>query len=106
MLTQQLALVAILGLASYRITRLLVRDSISERPRQAIAQWAYDSAREEFRSPLRQSVAYFSTCPFCVGVYATAGLYALWDHWHDARFVVLVAAAAGVQSFLASRSAA
>lgn len=101
-----LALVLILGAASYRLTRLLVRDSITDRFRQAIARWAFDQTQERWRSPFRQRVSYFTTCPFCVGVWVSAGVWVWWDVVPGGRPVLLVAALAGVQAFLSSRPGA
>lgn len=99
-------LVAFLGLASYRITRLLTRDSLTDRIRQHVAVWSFDQVTEQYRSETHRRVAYFVSCPFCVGVYVTAGVYGWWELVPGGRPVILVAAAAGVQAFLASRAGA
>lgn len=105
-MTQTLALVAVLGLAAYRATRLITRDSITDRVRYAISRWAYDENREDWRGPTRRKVAEFVVCPWCVGVWVSAGLYAWWDHLTGARFVVLILAVAGAQALLSSRPGA
>jgi len=57
--------VAVSLLAVYRLTRLLVADKITERPRMALADAA--SGR----------LAYFVTCPWCVSVWVAAAWVAL-----------------------------
>jgi hypothetical protein len=58
-------LLLVSGLAVYRLTRLLVADKITERPRDRLAQAA------------RGRLAYFVTCPWCVSVWVAAGWAAL-----------------------------
>lgn len=101
------ALVAVLGVAAYRLTRLITKDTVSDRLRMVVSRWAFDDDREVWKGgPHRKWFALWITCPFCVGVWATVGLYAWWDHVHDGRFVVVILAAAGAQAYLSSRPGA
>lgn len=110
---ETLALVAVLGTASYRLTRLVTRDTITDGFRSGLARWAWDEHREQWRGRFRRRVQQLLTCPFCLGVWISAAVYV----WADlaqlgapetgiAGDVVLVAAVAGVQGLLATRSGA
>lgn len=97
-----LILVVVLGLAAYRATRFLTDDSLTHELRVRIYQfgWAVEPGDDEPtpRSTVRSYVATLLTCAQCLGVWVAVAFYALWDHAPDARFVLVVLAAAGVQS--------
>ena len=109
---ETLALVAVLGTASYRLTRLVTRDTITDGLRTAVGRWAWDQHREQWRGGFRRRTHQLITCPFCLGVWISAAVFV----WADlaqlgpetgvAGDVVLVAAVAGVQGLLATRSGA
>jgi hypothetical protein len=65
----------LLSLTTYRVTRLLVSDKITESVRERVALWAeyrwqskhavVDADDPEWKSKL----AYFITCPWCVSIW-------------------------------------
>ena len=105
-----LALVVVLGLASYRITRVVTRDAITDRFRSAVARWAWDENREQWRGGFRRRVQQLLTCPWCFGVWVSVVVY-VWadlarlgrEHGAGAD-VLLIAAVAAVQGLAASRT--
>lgn len=112
-----LGAVAIIALASFRATRLVVTDSILAGPREWLYLWAWDpehpvdfngtaaaSPRKEGRGgALRTWVYDLLTCPWCLGVWMSAASYAAWRWGHDVgRSLVVVAAVAGLQGALAA----
>lgn len=104
----------ILALAAYRVTRFVVLDTLlGEYPspehvrgtglRKVLDKWAYDEDGND-RSLIRGYLAKLLTCPFCFGVWASAGCVALWwSEWTWARWGLLGAAVAGGQALLNSR---
>jgi hypothetical protein len=133
-----LVTVLVVALAAYRATRVVTRDSISEAFRDRLYRWAWvesDEAElyvlawslakgEPFpgwvnvpeggwppmprNGGLRTYVSELFQCPWCLGVWVSFALLAVWC-WgvHDGigvlRFLVLGLAVAGVQGFLASK---
>lgn len=99
MTTAQLATVLILGLVSYRITRFLVVDSLLE-PGRTKFHTALEAKRGLFWAKLYDLVS----CTWCVGVYVSMLVYAvyLWNLFIDwTRLDWLSAiAVAGVQGLL------
>lgn len=65
-----IATLALLGLATYRVTKLILEDEIASPVRNAIFK--------KF-NPRDTKVGYLFTCPWCISVWAGAGLIAL-DH--------------------------
>jgi hypothetical protein len=57
---------AIQALAAYRLTRLVIEDEITEPLRDKVVQ--------RFGAPADSKLSYLSTCPFCVSMYASAGI--------------------------------
>ena len=105
-----LSLVVVLGLACYRATRLVTRDSITESPRMALYTWAWDddgAGEPVARSTLRTYIYEALTCAFCVGVWCalvvTWMVYGVpWSNWHAGRWALTALAIAGVQALLTS----
>lgn len=52
------------ALATDRLTRLALEDTIFDRPRARIQKWAIDHDKGKLH--------YFTTCPFCFSIYAAA----------------------------------
>lgn len=76
-------------LATYRITRLVTKDGITQRPRDAILAWALRPSRwGRARHP---KVAELIECPWCVSAYAAAVVLVL--RCHPAGRVLLTALA-------------
>jgi hypothetical protein len=97
--TAQLATVLILGLAAYRITRLLVIDELLEPGRSKF------HAMLERRNGLLWAKLYdLVSCTWCVGVYVSLLIYAvyLWNLFIDWTRVdwLSAIAVAGVQGML------
>lgn len=91
----------VVGLAAYRIARLLTLDTILKAPRMRFAMWV--SARKPRSTP--HPLADLATCPLCVSVWAAAGGTG-WVWWigyvHGWRTAMIVWwAAAGVAAILA-----
>lgn len=101
-----LALVAILGLAAYRITRVVTTDSITERARERLYRWAWVEPDEAVayqaawmrwngdapivngdapvppmprRGGFRTYVNELFNCPWCLGVWVSIGLVVAWE---------------------------
>lgn len=110
-----LALVVV-GLASYRVTRVVVADTISDSFRAWVWSRAYareddyDSLGDTDTRAVRRSwwweKAYqLVSCPFCFGWWVSLAFYAAWFHWHVgfARPILSAIAVAGIQAFVSSR---
>jgi len=86
----------IMGLATARLTRLVVTDQISE----PLRNWAYR------RDPKVRHIGYIVSCPYCTGIYASAAVLALsglaWAFWETPGGYV----AAGLVLLLAVAQAA
>ena len=99
MTTAQLATVLILGLAAYRVTRLLVIDTLLEPGRSN-----FHSMLERHNGIIWAKIYDLVSCTWCVGVYVSFVLYAiyLWNLFTDwTRLDWLSAiAVAGVQGML------
>lgn len=107
--------VLIAALAAYRLTRIVVADSITDPARawlwrRTFAEAGWDSERD------RPAVIVVSrawwwvhelvTCPFCTGWWVSLGVWAAWIHWPTARPAVVAVAVAGGQALLSSRAGA
>lgn len=116
-----LAVVVILALATYRLTRLCTSDTISAPAREAIFRWAYTDdlrALEAWRVlhpeaqeipshvprgwEFRTWVYDLVTCDQCLGVWWGVAVYITWRVRGDTALAVLtVAALLGAQSLFA-----
>jgi len=95
----QLATVVILGFAAYRVTRLLVIDSLLEPGRSK-----FHDAVERRNGLVWDKIYDLVSCTWCVGVYVSFIIYAvyLWDlfvHWTRVDWLSAIAIA-GVQGML------
>lgn len=124
----------IVALAAYRITRIITTDSISEPARERIYRWAwvepdevlaYAVAQERWageslpfqtdaddpppplprRGGLRTWLNQLVQCAWCMGVWVSAGTYAVWRWWtwEPVHVLIVMLAVAGVQGWLQSR---
>jgi Protein of unknown function (DUF1360) len=122
-------------LASYRLTRVVTTDSISERARDRLYRWAwvednepeaYAAARVRWQDDppfdaegrpmprvggFRTYVNELFNCPWCLGWWVSYAVLAFWawvvrDGMNVAAYLVAGAAVAGAQGFLASRGSA
>jgi amino acid permease len=97
--TDQLATVLILGIAAYRLTRLLVIDSLLEPGRTK-----FHTMLETHQGYMWAKVYDLVSCTWCVGVYVSMLIYCtfLWDiflHWTRLDWLSAIAVA-GVQGML------
>lgn len=107
-----LAVLVAIGLAAFRLTRLVTNDSITKRFRDRLYTWAWDdehtvpsddgyldpTPRAAWRTYLHELL----TCPYCFGVWVSVGTYLVWDHGGDVgHSIVAVAAVAGAQAIAA-----
>lgn len=104
-----LAVVVILGLAAYRLTRVLTVDSISDPARAVLYDWAWGGTRDRptSRGRARGWVYELLTCSHCLGVWVSLAAVAAWSSVggapsNFAAWLVDVFAVAGVQSVLVS----
>lgn len=88
--------IVLAALATYRLTRLAVEDTLLDEPRDALAGWLDDR-----RHP---KLAELVSCPWCasfwVAIVVVAAAYQLDGIWFDAPAVVLACSA--VTGLLAS----
>lgn len=87
--------VVILGLAGYRLTRLVVVDSLFDNARL----WFFDRPQR-----ILHPVKLILNCTWCAGIWITASLYAFWLstypwEWTRADWIVLLAAT-GIQGMM------
>jgi hypothetical protein len=92
---------ALLGLSTYRLTKLVIDDEILKEPRQAILSRLYASG-----NPAAAKAAYLLTCPWCVSIWAAGGLLLLKKLSPDAADAIeLGLSASAVTGVLAERVA-
>lgn len=123
MTARSLLSIFVLGLASYRVTRLVVLDTLVDEPRMwALRHLAPRPARSglgQFREGItirgsrfrrsRIKIAEGLQCTYCVGVWITLGLCGLWhlgalypDVGLLLRAPIIVAGICGLQALLSS----
>lgn len=91
--------VLLVGLASYRVTRLVVADTIWQPTRNRLLAWLERGRRRSVRGWLGAKAAEALSCPFCAGVWITAGVALAWVYGGSAgRWFVWAAAACAVQA--------
>lgn len=84
---------AVLALASFRVTRLIVTDTFWANTRARLLVWL------DRHGPIGQKAAELLSCSWCTGVWVSGGLYAAWRAGVPAaEHLVLVAAVAGGQT--------
>lgn len=98
----------VISVASYRVTRFLLFDSLVEGFRQKyyifLGNNSMDYTGRKFKRFLAHKLLELSSCSWCLGVWVSAGLYWLWTwtsplYWTRHEFI-LVAAIAGFQGLL------
>lgn len=94
---------ALLALASYRITRLIVIDSILDELRDWFFKkldYRHDKKTDVYysRNFFMQKLSYLIQCTWCAGVWVSAGVYWLWDH--EIYVPIVIAAIAGAQGMI------
>lgn len=106
----------VVAFAAYRVTRVVVADTISDSFRAWV--WArsyeriddYDSLADTDTRTARRSWWWekfyqLVSCPHCTGFHVSWVLYLGWFHWHVSfvRPFIAAVAVAGIQSFVSSR---
>jgi hypothetical protein len=91
--------VARLGLASYKIGRLVAKDEITTWMRAPVTR--DEDAQEPEREGMARALGELVTCPYCIGLWVSAGLTgALALRPRETRFVTTVFEAQAVADFL------
>lgn len=99
--------VACCALAAYRIGRAVAVDSITLGFRKRIYKLAYPDGSQDGHGTILHPWDWLYnliSCPHCVGFWATLAIWLVWGQGHFWALLVAVLAAAGVQSFLASKA--
>lgn len=104
MTVEQLALAALIGLAGWRVARLVAKDTVTDPFRTALGRWAWNDGTQSYRSPTRAFAWNLVTCTFCLSVWFVAlawFVYAQrWPGWSD---LVVIGGGAGVAALCATR---
>lgn len=92
-----LLIFVVLSLATYRVARFLVLDSLIDGPREALHAWL---TKPESLSVWRWKVAELMGCPYCVTVWVAAANVLFWsllvaDSWVGWAFLLVWPAVAG-----------
>jgi uncharacterized protein DUF1360 len=88
-----------IGLASYKIGRLVAKDEVTSWVRAPVTRDA--EAREPKPQGIERALGELVTCPYCVGVWAASGLsYALVLYPRQTRLVTTIFGAQAVADFL------
>lgn len=103
-------MVALISLATYRLTRLVVDDRISRPAVDRVQEWAErrwmakrpdaDPNTDEWQS----SLGYLFSCPWCVSIYVAGATTAAVDAWFTpvALPVLVAVAASGVTGLMST----
>jgi uncharacterized protein (DUF2062 family) len=109
----------IVALATYRLARVIALDNLTATLRGRLFNFAWDTDEVEetvidgevafvptARAAWRTYLYELLTCPVCAGVWVAAGVYSAWRWWDTeaVHAVIVVAAVAGLQCFLATRA--
>jgi hypothetical protein len=88
-----------IGLASYKIGRLVAKDEVTSWVRAPVTRDA--DASEPKTQGVERALGELVTCPYCVGVWAASGLsYALVLYPRQTRLVTTIFGAQAVADFL------
>jgi Protein of unknown function (DUF1360) len=88
-----------IGIASYKIGRLVARDDVTSWVRAPVTQ--DDEATEPKPEGTARALGELVTCPYCVGIWTAAGLsYALVLLPRETRLVTTIFSAQAVADFL------
>lgn len=87
----RLQLTILLSLAIYRVTRLIVSDTIFDNQRMWIVMKLTHGKHSAHRrrQTVRDKVAYMITCPYCSSAYVSLAGIVLVDHWVSVPLVWL-----------------
>lgn len=107
----------VVGLASYRLTRVIVSDTITASFRVWLWRHAYDDggydSLTERNVTTRRSWAWeklyqLFTCPFCTGWWISLAFYWAWmfADWRWTHHAIAALAATGIQAVISSRPSA
>lgn len=93
----------LLALASYRITRLIVIDSILDELRDWFftkLDFKIDKTTNVYqsRNVICKKLSYLLQCTWCAGVWVSLGVYWLWDH--EIYVPIVIPAIAGAQGMI------
>jgi hypothetical protein len=66
-------LLVIWSAATYRVTRLIVLDTLIEEPRDKVMDWL-ERYKGERRPAWKQKLSELLGCPYCVSAYVSAGV--------------------------------
>lgn len=108
-----LAVVVVLALASYRLARIVARDTITEPFRARLYEWSWidpDGGRGDpvpRKGQLRCYVNELLTCMLCLGLWVSVGVFAVYDatigYSHGtAGWLLGAGAVAGAQALLST----
>jgi hypothetical protein len=98
--------VVLLGVATHKLSRILTKASVTAPLRAPFTQRKEEEGAAEVQDeprggPLRRSVGYLLTCPYCMGVWTSTGLAAaLLARPDQTRFFLGMLAADTVSDFL------
>lgn len=90
----------VIAIASYRIARFLVIDTLIEGIRNKLHLFLVN--RADKNGPLRllwQKIYELTSCTWCAGFWVSAGVYAVY-YYHGLVWPIIVFAIAGVQGLL------
>ena len=85
---------AVIALATARLTRLVTTDKITETPRNALVRWLGAESK----------TAYLIHCDWCSSIYTGAGVTALVWWQPQTVWIAVALAASHVTGYLASRT--
>lgn len=100
--------VALIVLATYRITRFIVDDKLAQPVVSRVQEWAegrYLAKRDATATDEYQShIGYLFSCPWCVSIYVAGVTVAIVDAWFEpvALPVLVALMASGVTGLLAT----
>ena len=80
----------LLGLAAYRVWRLLAEDVILDRPRAWVVGLSDWTAGQRTPASYREGLAEFITCPACAGFWCSLGWFGVFQLWEHGTVVAAV----------------
>lgn len=90
----------VFGLATFRLTKLIIDDEILHEPREALLDRI-----DSIDHPLARKAQYFLTCPWCISIWAAGGLALLIKVAPNiGELLLYVLAASSVSGVLASHT--
>ena len=90
-----------LGLASYKLGRLIAKDEVTAFVRAPVTEGAESGEEEPKGQGVQRALGELVTCPYCIGLWISAGFaYSLVLLPRETRFVTTVFGAQAVADFL------